>query len=179
MTNRPPLHVPRPAGTAAEANFSSAPDDFAPLMHDQVPVRSLESGDLAAIARIDRKNIGRDRTEALRRKMDEALMDSAIRVSLVAELDGTPVGFIMARVDFGEFGRAEPVAVLDTIGVDPGYSGRAVGTALLSQLLMNLAGLKIELVETQVSANNIDLLGFFYRSGFAPAQRLAFHRRVE
>ena len=68
----------------------------------------------------------------------EALHESDVRVSLVAEQDGRPVGFIMARVDFGEFGRFEPTAVMDTIGVDPDYRDRGIGRALLSQLLINL-----------------------------------------
>ena len=52
--------------------------------------------------------------------------------------EGQFAGFLMARVDFGEFGRTEPTAVLDTIGVDPDYTRQHVGRALLEQLLLNL-----------------------------------------
>jgi hypothetical protein len=37
------------------------------------------------------------------------------RISLAARKDGIVAGFVMARADLGDFGRSEPVAVLDTI----------------------------------------------------------------
>jgi N-acetylglutamate synthase-like GNAT family acetyltransferase len=84
----------------------------------------------------------------------------------------------MARTDFGDYGRAEPVAVLDTIGVDPDYAHRGVGHALLSQLFVNLAALRVERVETMVTRENFELLGFFYDTGFERSQRLSFDKRV-
>ena len=90
--------------------------------------------DLAEIVRIDRDITGRDRHEYMKHKLNETMVDSAIRVSLAARLEGAIVGFLMARADLGDFGRTEPVAVIDTIGVDPGYAHRGVGHALVSQL---------------------------------------------
>jgi ribosomal protein S18 acetylase RimI-like enzyme len=83
-------------------------------------------------------------------------------------------GFVMARVEYGEFGRTEPAAVVDTIGVDPDFRRTGVASALLSQLVVNLGGLGIERIETEVAREQFDLLGLFYRWGFAPSQRLAF-----
>jgi ribosomal protein S18 acetylase RimI-like enzyme len=83
----------------------------------------------------------------------------------------------MARADLGDFGRTEPVAVVDTIGVDAGYSRRGIGHALLSQLFANLGALRIEQVETTVAPHDLALLGFLYSAGFAPSQRLSFMRR--
>ena len=73
----------------------------------------------------------------------------------------------MARVDLGDFGRTEPVAVIDTIGVDSGYAHRGVGHALLSQLFANLGALRIERVETVVAPHDFGLLGFLYDVGFS------------
>jgi ribosomal protein S18 acetylase RimI-like enzyme len=70
------------------------------------------------------------------------------------------------------------VAVLDTIGVDPNYAHRGVGHALLSQLFVNLAALRVERVETMVTRENFELLGFFYDAGFGQSQRLSFDKRV-
>ena len=85
----------------------------------------------------------------------------------------------MARADLGDFGRTEPVAVIDTIGVDPGYAHRGVGHALVSQLFANLGALRIERVETVVAPRDFGLLGFLYDVGFTPSQRFAFVRRLE
>jgi ribosomal protein S18 acetylase RimI-like enzyme len=153
-------------------------DDFAALSRDTVPVRSLTEADQAAIVALDRKITGRDRAGYYRRKVAEVMKESSVRVSLVAEIDGQFAGFVMARVGYGEFGRAEPVAVLDTIGVEPAFARQAVGRALLSQLFANLGSLRVEKVQTEVAWNGFGLLKFLERSGFAPAQRLVFRRRI-
>lgn len=148
------------------------------LARDSAAVRCMRAEDIGDVLRIDAKITGKDLTAFYRRKFDEALHESAIRVSLVAEIDQRPVGFIMARVDFGGFGQTEPVAVIDTMGVDPDFASRSIGKALLSQLLANLSALRVERVETQVSRENFDLLRFFYRCGFGPSQNLVFHKQV-
>ena len=84
----------------------------------------------------------------------------------------------MARVDYGDFGRAEPAAVIDTVGVDPLRPRQGIGRALLSQLFVNLRGLQVERVETVVAADKFDLLGFFYAAGMRPAERLAFVKKL-
>jgi ribosomal protein S18 acetylase RimI-like enzyme len=82
----------------------------------------------------------------------------------------------MARVDLGDFGRTEPGAVLDTIGVHPDFAHRRIGHALLSQLFVNLGALCVERLETMVAPRDLALLGFLYDAGFAPSQRIAFIR---
>ena len=134
--------------------------------------------DLNDIVRIDRGITGHDRAGYLKAKLAEALDDSSLRVSLCARRDGTNVGFLMARVDRGDFGRTEPVAVIDTLGVDPACARHGVGRALLSQLFANLGALRVERVETIVAAGDLRLLGFLYATGFAPSQRLPFVRRL-
>ena len=164
---------------SAEIDLSAPQaNDFEALARDRADVRSLERADLDEIARIDRRIMGRDRGGYIGRLVDEALHDSAIRVSLVVRQDKSATGFIMASVDFGGFGRAEPVAVIDTIGVDPGFTGAGVGTALLSQLFVNLEALNVERVETVVARDNFELLAFFYRAGFGSSQRLGFVKRL-
>jgi GNAT superfamily N-acetyltransferase len=165
--------------TASERDYGGpAPNDYERLARDRADLRSLSSRDLPDIVRIDRRITGRDRTEYITRLVNEALGDSAIRVSLAAYRDGSVAGFVMAKVDIGDFGRLEPVAVIDTLGVDPGFAGVGIGTALLSQLFVNLKALRIERVETVVTRDDFGLLGFFYRCGFGPGARLAFLKSI-
>lgn len=180
MAGRKDIRVPVDIGAAAEINYGKPPaPDFGPLARDRVPVRSMTEHDLRAIITIDRRITGFDRTDYLSRKFAEALGSSDIRVSLVAERDGGPVGFVMARVDLGEFGRVEPAAVLDTIGVDPDYRHQGIGRALLSQLLMNLATLRIESVRTELDWNDWELLAYLNDCGFRPSQQVCFERAVK
>ena len=174
-----PVSVPVGDGPGHEINFGGREgNDFERLARDTADIRPMSAAELADITRSDRGITGRDRHGYIGGLLAETLADSAIRVSLTARLDDVIVGFVMARADLGDFGRTEPVAVMDTIGVDPEYGHRGVGHALLSQLFLNLGALRIERVETQVAPRDLSLLGFLYDVGFAPSQRLAFARRI-
>ncbi|MBT5841345.1 MAG: GNAT family N-acetyltransferase [Rhodospirillaceae bacterium] len=142
------------------------------------PIRSLHKEDLEQLIRIERRITGQERREYYTAKMAEALDETGIRVSLVSEVDGHVAGFIMARTDYGEFGRTEPAAVLDVINVDPGHGHQGIGHALMSQLFTNLGGLMIETTRTTVAWDNFALLGFMEQCGFAPSQRLIFRRTI-
>jgi len=167
---------PVPGGTwlAGDADEELAEGDGSEtLPHDHPRVRSMRRDDLSALVAIDRRVTGVDRPAYYARKLDEVFSESAVRVSLVAEIDQHPAGFVMARVDFGEFGHTEPEAVMDTIGVDPRHSHEGVATALLSQLAVNLGALRAESLRTEVNWNRFDLLSFLNRMGFRPHRRLA------
>ncbi len=180
MAERARMTIPERSGAVAEINYGKpAAPDFGPLARDRIPVRTMADRDLHALIAIDRRITGRDRSAYFQRKLAEALHESDIRVSLVAEQDGRPVGFIMARVDFGEFGRLEPTAVMDTIGVDPNYRDQGVGRALLSQLLINLMTLRVEHIRTELNWNDRELLGFLDHCGFRPARQLCFEHALE
>lgn len=153
-------------------------NDFERVARAGCEVRAMRPEDLPQIVRIDREITGRNRHDYIAEKLGEAIDDSAIRVSLAARIDDAIVGFLMARADLGDFGRTEPVAVLDTIGVDPAYEHRGVGHALMSQLFANLAALQIDRVETVVAPTDLPLMGFLYGTGFKPSQRLALVKRV-
>ncbi len=150
-------------------------DDFTRLSRDQVLVRTLRSDDLDAVVKTDRDITGRDRRAFYQRKFSEVLYESGLRISLVAEIDGCIAGFMMARLDFGEFGRTASEAVIDTLGVARAFRAQRVGHALLSQLLTNLATLQVETVRSEVEWDNFDLLGFLQSCGFQPSQRLALN----
>jgi len=148
-------------------------DDFEALSRDKVMVRSLTQEDLDRVVGIDQKITGQNHRAFFQRKFQEVLFESGVRLSLVAEMEGMVVGFMMARVDFGEFGRTASEAVIDMLGVAEAYRSQQVGHALLSQLLANLATLQVDSVRSEVEWNNFGLLGFLESCGFVPSQRLA------
>jgi ribosomal protein S18 acetylase RimI-like enzyme len=146
------------------------------LSRDRVPVRTLQGADLPAVVTIDRRITGRDRTAYYRQKFGEVLNESGIRLSMIAAADETTAGFIMARVDYGEFGQAQSEAVIDTIGVDPDLRGRDIASALLAVLLGNLESLRVETVRTELAWNAYGLLAFLEARGFRPSQRINLTR---
>jgi predicted N-acetyltransferase YhbS len=145
---------------------------------DLADVRTMTPADLDAIVRIDRRLTRHDRRDYIAARLAEALADSGVRVSLVACSDGLPVGYLMARADLGDYGRTEPVAVIDTLGVDPGFEHRGIGRALMSQLFANLGALRVERVETVAPFDDLPLLGFLAATGFEPGHRLSFVRSI-
>jgi ribosomal protein S18 acetylase RimI-like enzyme len=144
------------------------------LALERVSVRSLTLADLSSVIGLDRGITGQDRSVYLKRKVSEALRNNGVRLSMLAEIDKTPAGFIMARVDYGEFGETEAEAVLDTIGVEAEFQRQNVATSLLTQMLNQLSSLRVERVRTVVEWNNTTLIAFLDRSRFKPTQNLTF-----
>jgi len=179
MAKKAGIIIPERVGDASEINYGGPPQaDFGPLARDRIPVRAMIESDLPALIAIDRRITGRDRSAYFKRKMHEALYESDVRISLVVDQDGRPAGFIMAWVDFGEFGRVESTAVMDTIGVDPDYRGRGIGKALFSQLLVNLHTLRVDNIRTEVEWRDRGLLAAAAGFGFEPSQQLCFTRTI-
>ena len=162
------------------SNGSVADDDQSPGTSrlDAFTVRQLRAGDLDDVVRIDTHSTGQDRRGFYQRRLQTALEESGILVSLAAELDGMFVGFVLGRVYHGEYGRTESFATLDTIGVDPAFRGRGVGHALLDQLVRNLTALRVERLQTEVEWDQWDLLRFLHDVDFQPAPRMALERHL-
>ena len=175
MADSQKFTVPEQVGDPQEVDYGgTTAANYGPLARDLIPVRSLQQRDLPSLIAIDRAITGRDRTTYFTRKMDEVLHETDVRVSVVADIEGRAVGFIMARVNLGEFGRTQTSAEIDTVGVDPDYRGRGVGRALLSQLLANLTTLRVDKVLTEVDWTDTELIAFLSHCDFKPSSRLAF-----
>ena len=142
------------------------------LPRDAIVVRNLTPADQEAVIAIDAHILRRRRDEFFRLKLRQSFADTGIAVSLGAESDGLLVGFLLARVYYGEFGTMEKVAVMDVLGVHPDFTGRGVAAGLIDQLRTNLLGLGIKVLQTEVGWDNADLVAFFQRQGFQLAARL-------
>ncbi len=154
-------------------------DEPGVLETDAILVRALELSDRDALIEIDAAASGRHRPLYFERMLERAVKKADFQASLAAEMDNRTVGFIFATLFYGEYGLTEPSASIDAIGVLPEYRGRRVGRALMRQLLLNLAALRIERVRTEVPWNDFDLLAFFERNGFAPAGRVCLERQLD
>jgi len=125
---------------------------------------------------MDARVTGRARTAFYEGRLHQALTMSQVQISLGAEWDGHLVGAVLGTLQYGEFGVAEGVAVLDTILVDPAHRGQGVGKALFDQLILNLRALRVEKLRTEVAWDEHQLSTFLGRRGFSPAPRLVLER---
>jgi len=86
--------------------------------------RPLVADDLQRVVEIDSKYSGRRRDGFFRKRLDAALAEPHKFVYLGCEIDAVLQGFLLARLQEGEYGSEEPSASFDAIGVDPGGDER-------------------------------------------------------
>lgn len=136
-------------------------------------VRVLKKEDLNAIVEIDAASSKENRREYYERKVEAILNPKHnINSSLVCEIDGRVVGFVMGDIYFGEFGIPETTATIDTLGVDPNAQNRGVASELLDQFMMNMKVAGVNKVYTLVNWDDFALEKFFSRQRFSPSKRI-------
>ena len=143
-------------------------------MADQKRVmRVLNKDDLNAIVKIDSAASKEERREYYQRKVDATVNPRHnINASLVCEIDGKVVGFVMGEVYFGEYGIPETTATIDTIGVDPAIQNRGIASELLDQFMTNMKAAGVSKVYTLVNWDDFALEKFFSRQKFTPSKRI-------
>jgi predicted N-acetyltransferase YhbS len=139
---------------------------------DGVTVRVMEEGDLPAVVAIDEAAGGRERRTFYEERLAACLREPGLNTSLVAEREDRPVGFLMGKVFFGEFGIPIARAVLDALAVRPDCGRRGIGRALVEQYQKNLSALRVEAIDTLVDWDRFDLLAFFSSLGFRPRRNV-------
>jgi predicted N-acetyltransferase YhbS len=142
-----------------------------------VEIRPLKKEDLEAIVKIDEKVLGENRRDYWERKL--ALMNNkSNQVSLVAEVEGNVVGFILGDVSGWEFGVPDTVGWIDTLGIDPAYQKQGLATALAQELIKTLKAVGVRTIYTLVSWNDWDLLQFFHAMGFTRGDMINLELKI-
>jgi GNAT superfamily N-acetyltransferase len=146
---------------------------------NDIVVRPLVEGDLAAVIEIDAGSAGRARHGFFERRLQAALKSPKSYIYVGAERDGDLKGFVLVRLVAGEFGADETVAVLDALGVHPQAQGRGIGQAMLAEIDAVARAKGISEMQTQTAWTDHDLLRFFEHRGFAVGGRLVLSRPVD
>ena len=88
---------------------------------ENVPIiRAMNHSDIDRIVEIDTKVLGNSRPEYWEFKVEMVEKGSPMS-SLVAEIDGRVVGFVIGDASGWEYGVPENIGWIDTIGMDPEY----------------------------------------------------------
>lgn len=136
-------------------------------------MRVLKQSDLDAIVAIDELATKQSRREYYERKIASILnKNTGINCSLVCEIDGKVVGFVMGYVFFGEFGITESTATIDTMGVHPEFQKFGVASEMLDQFMMNMKVAGVKKVFTLVNWDDFALEKFFSRNRFVPSKQI-------
>jgi ribosomal protein S18 acetylase RimI-like enzyme len=141
-------------------------------------VRPLQADDLERMIAIDQAHTGRARRRFFEKRFESAKTHPQDFVHVGVSRDGTLVGFAFARILHGEFGRAEPTAALDLVGVDPTSQGHGCGHALMDGLADAMRARGVRQLHSQADWTNHGLLKFFDSTKFILAPRLVLERAV-
>ncbi|MBM3327879.1 MAG: GNAT family N-acetyltransferase [Calditrichaeota bacterium] len=142
-------------------------------------IRNLRREDKVRLIELDAQLTGLRRDLYYDRKFRRFFgEDAPILLGLVAEAAGRLVGYILGEVNTGEYGIMQPVASVDTIGVDPQYKRTGVGRTLLEEYCAVAAKAGVETMTTLVSEDWPEVISFFKERGFHPAKLVAFEREL-
>lgn len=141
-------------------------------------IRTMTSNDLDRIVEIDTKILGQSRPEYWEMKLELAERRSPI-ASLVAEMDGKLIGFIIGDASGWEYGVPEHVGWIDTIGVDPLYQRKGVAQMLLKEMIDHLKKVGVDTIYTFVNWHDQSLLRFFDAMGFTKGDMINLELRVK
>jgi ribosomal protein S18 acetylase RimI-like enzyme len=144
---------------------------------ENVEIRALKAEDLDAIVKIDEMVLGESRKDYWETRL-KLMNNQSSQISLVAELQGEVVGFILGDVSGWEFGVPETIGWVDTIGVAPAYQKRGVATTLAHELIKNLKAIGVRTIYTLVSWNDWDLLQFFHAMGFTRGDMINLELKI-
>lgn len=143
----------------------------------QIRIRPLDEMDISAIVGIDEQIGGTYRPEVWERRIGYYLRRDP-ETSVVAEVDGRVVGFMLGEVRSGEFGLEEPTGWIEVLGVDPEHRGRALGRQMAEALLQHFRERGAHSVRTLVDEESEELRSFFSSVGFQPSSLRAFTRPI-
>jgi ribosomal protein S18 acetylase RimI-like enzyme len=134
----------------------------------QVRVRPLQDTDLGDITGLD-ETIGGEYRPGVWEMRLGYYMRRDPDASLVAELDGRVVGFMLGEVRSGEFGLEQPTGWIEVMGVDPDVRGQSIGRKLAEAMLSYFKSRGAHTVRTLVDSEMEGIGQFFEALGFEPA----------
>ncbi len=143
---------------------SSHPSPVADALH----IRPTDELDIDSIVAIDEKISGRYRPEVWERRIGYHLRRDP-EASVVAEIGGKVVGFMLGDVRSGEFGLEEPTGWISVLGVDPERRGQSIGRRMAEAVLAHFKRQGATSVRTLVDEEMGEIAGFFVSLGFAPS----------
>jgi GNAT superfamily N-acetyltransferase len=141
-------------------------------------IRPLRDDDLERMIIVDQAHTGRSRRGFLGKRLKLAIERPQAFIHVGLEREGELVGFAFARLLQGEFGRTEPTAALDLVGVAPGSQELGYGHALIDGLLDAARQQGVRHLQSEAEWTSHALLRFFNAMGFKLATRIVLERRV-
>jgi ribosomal protein S18 acetylase RimI-like enzyme len=142
-----------------------------------IKIRILRTKDLPQIVRIEEAIT---KTKVSQRK--KAFLRDHIQkegsVSLVAQVEGQVVGFIISEILTNSFG-LDQGGWIENFGILPQYMGQGIGRTLAQHLFEAYRKKKIFEIYTSVRWDSVDLLSFFKSTGFDRSSFINLYKKLD
>jgi ribosomal protein S18 acetylase RimI-like enzyme len=143
----------------------------------KIRVRPMEPEDIESVLAIDRKITGVRRAVTYTELITGDL-GGVLGLSLVAEVGGQVVGFILARRALaGE--PATEVGLIQILGVDPDYQRQGIATKMVNGLLETCRAKKLSAVRIMANEKDSQLRGLFEHLGFRRGKLIDYTKTLE
>ena len=142
----------------------------------QWQIGPVQSGDIEQMIELDRDLGAGKRSDFFHKRLQAMDQTPEAYIGLVAREDSVFCGFLLAHILRGEFGAAQPVAVLDALGVQAEKQGLGIGDQLVQTLKAAARAQGCGELRTQASWAQQDLLTYFASAGFSLAPRTVLER---
>jgi ribosomal protein S18 acetylase RimI-like enzyme len=145
-------------------------------MAGKIQIRKMRKEDADEVGRIDAAI-----TKApLRLNFKPIVVEAAKKspnASLVAEIRGKVVGFMISYMTAGNFG-TDKIAWIAMFGVDPKYMGQEIGKSLAKAIFDYYQEKGVKKIYTSVRWDSTDILSFFKTLGFERSDFINLRRTL-
>ena len=129
----------------------------------KVRIRPMEHEDIDSVLAIDRKITGVRRAVTYTELITGDL-GGVLTLSIVAEVDGTVQGFILARRAY--IGEPKEVGLIQMLGVDPDHQRQGIATKMVNAFLDTCRSKNLNAVRIVINERDSQLEGLFKHLGF-------------
>ena len=143
---------------------------------EPVKLRVLTVKDLNAVADIDESLLGTRRVGYWETRLEKAEMSGV--PSLVAEVNGKVVGFILGSASGWGYGIPENIAWIDTLGVRNEYKKKGIARLLFKEMFSMFKKVGVDTIYVFVNWKDWDLLQFFDKMGFKRGDMINLEMKI-
>ncbi len=146
-------------------------------MEDTVNIREITLNDEKAIQNI-RKAISEDDGEVNFEKIiGKQLSEDSDKSSLVAEIDGVVVGYMISTSLYAGFGIKKSAWIM-AIGVHPDFMGQGIGLKLARKICEIYKNKGVKNIYSSVLWDSTDVLSFFKKLGFERSEFINLKKKL-
>jgi ribosomal protein S18 acetylase RimI-like enzyme len=141
-----------------------------------IKIRILRTKDLSQIVRIE-EAITKTKVSQQKKSFLRDHIHKEGSVSLVAQVEGQVVGFIISEILTNSFG-LDQGGWIENFGILPQYMGQGIGRTLARHLFEVYRKKKIFEIYTSVRWDSVDLLSFFKSIGFDRSSFINLYKKL-